>query len=197
MADGIRPCTNNLFKLYPALKWCFLIGPILALAWVTAEKLGHRLRSRLVRGMDDEAKARFDRKIWTPLSTVIQSIHPAIALEGATNWGGNTNLTQYTLALFLSWLFQYYLKRHYTAWWGKYAFLLFSGLSVGSTISGFISTLVFSFGAGKGVSFTYGANTISTRGVDYGLYSNKIGYLPLPEQGYFGLAPGTYPVENI
>ena len=189
--------TNNLFKLYPALKWCFLIGPILALVWVTAEKLSHRIRARLVNGLDEEQKARFDKKFWTPLSTVVQSIHPAIALEGATNWGGNTNLTQYTTALFLSWLFQYYLKRHYTAWWGKYAFLLFSGLNVGVAISGFVSTLVFSFGAGQGESFKYGANTISTSGVDYDLYQNAASLLPLPEKGYFGLEQSQYPVANL
>lgn len=36
--------------------------------------------------------------------------------------------------------------------WSKYAYLIFAGLAVGVAISGLIVTLVFSFGAGKGVS---------------------------------------------
>ncbi|ORX34771.1 oligopeptide transporter 2 [Kockovaella imperatae] len=187
--------TNNLFALYPALKWCFLLGPLMALAWALSEKAGPVIRRRLVANMDAEQCARFDTRIWEPVSTVLQTVHPAIALSGAATWGGNQNLSNYTLALYLSFLFQYYLKRNYTAWWGKYAFLLFAGLSVGGTISGFISTLIFSFGAGKGASFDYKANTIGKTGVDWKLYNNEISYLPLPEVGYFGLAPGDYPVN--
>ena len=187
--------TNNLFKLYPALPWTFLLGAGMALAWFAGEALAPKLRLRFVSGMDEEQKAEFDRKWWNRTSNAVQSINPAIALRGAAGWSGNNNLTQSTVGLYLSWLFQYYLKRKYTAWWGKYAFMIFAGLGIGYTISGLIGTLVFSFGAGQGTTaFNYRANTIGRTGVDFDLYTNAVALLPLPAKGYFGLEPGQYPI---
>jgi hypothetical protein len=43
--------TNNMFKLYPVLPWCFLIGALLGLAWVLAEKaMPHSSPSTGMRG---------------------------------------------------------------------------------------------------------------------------------------------------
>jgi hypothetical protein len=36
--------TNNMFKLCPVLPWCFLIGALLGLAWVLAEKAAPHTR---------------------------------------------------------------------------------------------------------------------------------------------------------
>lgn len=152
--------TNNMFKLYPVLPWCFLVGALLGLVWVVSEKVLPRLRQRLLTTMEYDQFYKFDRYIWQPSAKALAVLNPAIALSGALNWAGNTNLVYATLGIYLAWLFQYYLKRNYTAWWGKYAYMIFAGLSVGVAISGLIVTLVFGFGAGSGVSFNWWGNTV-------------------------------------
>lgn len=187
--------TNNMFKLYPILPWCFLIGAVLGLAWVTGEKVMPRARRYAKARMDEKQFLSFDQYFWRPASRVLGCLNPAIALSGALQWAGNNNLTYATLAIYLAWLFQYYLKRRFTAWWGKYAYLIFAGLSVGVAVSGLIVTLVFSFGVGKNTSFNWWGNEVSTKGVDYQLYNNNASLLPLPDSGYFGLAPDQYPLD--
>ena len=187
--------TNNMFKLYPILPWCFLIGALLGLAWVLSERALPRVHRHLQRRMDQERFASFDRRFWQPAASVLKCLHPSIALSGALQWAGNNNLTYATLGIYLAWLFQHYLKRRYTAWWGKYSYLIFAGLNVGVAISGLIVTLVFSFGAGKNTTFNWWGNTVAEQGVDWQLYNNNASLLPLPSSGYFGLPPKEYPLD--
>lgn len=185
--------TNNMFKLYPILPWCFLIGALLGILWMVSEKLLPRLRLYLQSTMDAEKFAYFDKYVWSPTAAVLICLNPAIALSGALQWAGNNNLTYATLGIYVAWFFQFYLKRRYTAWWGKYSYLIFAGLNVGVAISGIIVTLVFSFGAGKNTSFKWWGNTVSQTGVDYQLYNNNASLYPIPGVGYFGLDPAEYP----
>lgn len=187
--------TNNMFKLYPGLPWCFLIGAIFGAVWVIGEKVAPRLRLRAQRSMREELFAALDRRFWRPAAAALHCLNPAIALSGGLQWAGNNNLTYATLGIYIAWYFQYYLKRNYTAWWGKYAYLVFAGLNVGVAISGLIVTLVFSFGAGKNTSFSWWGNDVLQDGVDWQLYNNNASLLPLPSSGYFGLAPDQYPLK--
>ena len=187
--------TNNMFKLYPALPYCFLIGALLGLFWVLSEKGAPHLR-RLIQGrMDEKQFTSFDKWVWRPAAATSSCLNPAIALSGALQWAGNTNLTYATLGIYIAFYFQFYLKRRYTAWWGKYAYLIFAGLNVGVAISGLIVTLVFSFGAGKNTSFKWWGNDVATHGVDYQLYNNNASLKALPSVGYFGLDPDQYPLD--
>ncbi|KAK2593332.1 hypothetical protein QQS21_008975 [Conoideocrella luteorostrata] len=187
--------TNNMFKLYPVLPWCFLMGALLGLLWVLGENGLPRARLYIQTRMESKTFASFDRVVWQPAASIFRCLHPAIALSGALQWAGNQNLTYATLGIYLAWFFQYYLKRRYTAWWGKYAYLIFAGLGVGVAISGLIVTLIFSFGAGKDVNMDWWGNGISQRGADWQLYNNNASLLPLPATGYFGLAPNDYPLQ--
>jgi hypothetical protein len=187
--------TNNMFKLYPALPYCFLIGALLGLFWVLSEKAAPHARRLVQKHMNEDQFLSFDKYVWKPAASTFSCLNPAIALSGAMTWAGNNNLTYATLGIYLAWFFQFYLKRRYTAWWGKYAYLVFAGLSVGVAISGLIVTLVFSFGAGKKTSFKWWGNDVATRGMDYQLYNNNASLKTLPEVGYFGLAPDQYPLD--
>ncbi|KAI0475209.1 oligopeptide transporter 2 [Xylariaceae sp. FL0804] len=187
--------TNNMFRIYPALPWCFLVGGLLGLAWVLGERFLPRARASLAAAMDARRFAALDRWAWAPAAQVLRCIHPAIALSGGLQWAGNMNLTYATLGIYLAWLFQYRLKRRHTAWWSKYAYLVFAGLGVGVAVSGLIVTLVFSFGAGRNADLGWWGNNVATKGVDYQLYNNNASLLPLPSQGYFGLAPEDYPLS--
>ncbi|KAH9894500.1 oligopeptide transporter 2 [Xylariomycetidae sp. FL2044] len=188
--------TNNMFKLYPVLPYCFLFGALLGLAWIVGERGFPRLYPYLRTRMNEQRFERFDKYVWTPASAALATLNPAIALSGGLQWAGNKNLTYYTLQIYLAWLFQFYLKRRYTAWWGKYAYLIFAGLLVGVAISGLIVTLVFSFGAGAGVTvFDWWGNLVPHNGVDYQLYNNNASLYPIPDNGFFGLAPEQYPLN--
>ena len=187
--------TNNMFKLYPVLPWCFLIGAVLGFAWVFGEKFLPKARLNLEKRMQKSTFEYFDQYIWRSLASVFRCIHPAIALSGGLQWAGNTNLTYATLGIYLAWIFQFYLKRRYTAWWGKYAYLTFAGLGVGVAISGLIVTLVFSFGAGKNTTLNWWGNEVAQRGVDWQLYNNNASLLSLPASGYFGLPQENYPLQ--
>lgn len=188
--------TNNMFQLYKFLPYCFLIGALLGLAWVGGEKFLPRLRLRLQSSMESKTFSTLDRYFWQPATKVLSTLNPAIALSGGLQWAGNNNLTYATLGIYLAWFFQFYLKRRYTAWWGKYAYLMFAGLTVGVAISGLIVTLVFSFGAGKDTTaFNWWGNEVPRAGVDFQLYNNNASLYSLPESGYFGLNPEEYPLS--
>jgi hypothetical protein len=187
--------TNNMFKLYPLLPWCFLIGALLGFVWILGEKFLPRGYKYLKARMNEKTFLSFDRYLWQPAASVFSCLHPAIALSGALQWAGNNNMTYATLGIYIAWYFQYYLKRRYTAWWGKYAYIIFAGLSVGVAISGLIVTLVFSFGAGRDANFSWWGNDVSQGGVDWQLYNNNASLLPLPAEGFFGLSPDQYPTE--
>ncbi|KAK7908880.1 hypothetical protein PG985_016183 [Apiospora marii] len=185
--------TNNMFKLYPMLPYCFLLGGVLGVLWMAGEKLLPRLRLALESRMEAKRFVSFDRYFWNPAAATMACLNPAIALSGALSWAGNQNLSYATLGIYVAWFFQYFLKRRYTAWWGKYSYLVFAGLNVGVAISGLIVTLAFSFGAGKNTSFAWWGNTVAQEGVDYQLYNNNASMLPVPASGYFGLSPEEYP----
>ena len=187
--------TNNMFKLYPVMPYCFLIGAVLGLLWLAGENGGPRFRRYLEGRMEGKAFLSFDRYIWGPTARTLSYVHPAIALNGMLQWSGNNGLTQQTGGIVATYFLQYYLKRRYTAWWQKYAFLAFAGVAVGVTISGLIITLVFSFGAGKNKSIVWWGNTVQESGVDYELYNNVGSLLPLPDKGYFGLDPDQFPTN--
>ena len=185
--------TNNMFKLYPVIPYCFLIGAVLGGLWLAGEYGGPHVHRWLENKMESKAFDKFDRMIWKPTGNALSYVHPAIAINGMLQWSGNNGLTQQTGGIVLAWFFQYWLKRNYPAWWQKYAYLVWAGIAVGVTISGLIVTLVFSFGAGNGKSLKWWGNTVQQAGVDYELYQNVGSYLPLPEKGYFGLDPVDFP----
>ena len=185
--------SQNMFQLYPVMPWCFLIGAALGAVWLIGEYGGPAIRRWLEARMEGKAFVTFDNYIWKPTGSVLAYVHPAVALNGMLQWSGNTNLTQATGGIILAWYVLYYLKRYYPAWWQKYAYLGWSGISVGNVVSGLIITLTFSFGAGQGKSLKWWGNDVQQKGWDYQLYNNNGSYLPLPEKGYFGLDPDQFP----
>jgi OPT oligopeptide transporter protein len=111
------------------------------------------------------------------------------------NWTGGNNLSYATNALYLSFIFMYYIKRRYTAWFEKYNYLLEAGFDVGVAISGIIQTLAFAFSTQAGVSLTWWGNTVATAGVDFQSYNQNATLLPIPDVGYFGPSPENYPMK--
>jgi hypothetical protein len=187
--------TTRMFKLYPILPWCFLIGALIGLVWGVGELISPKIRRRAYERCTAETFAALEKWIFTPVYNVVGWVNPAIALSGMLQWSDQNNLSAATTGIYLAWFFQYYLKRYYTAWWSKYAYLIFAGLSIGITISGLISTLVFSFGAGAGKSIKWWGNQASQNTINWYSYQDKPeGILMHVANGsYFGVSPENFP----
>lgn len=111
----------------------------------------------------------------------------------ALNYTGGNNLSYATNGIYISFIFMYWIKRRYNAWWEKYNYILEAGFDVGVAISGIIQTLVLSFAVQ--VTINWWGNTVATAGVDFKSYNQNATLLPLPESGYFGIAPEDYPMH--
>lgn len=130
-AFGVR----NFFKLYPILPWCFLIGALIGIGWACVQKYGPRFRDYASRRWAARWFTTFERYLFRPIS-YLGIVHPCVAWAGALNWTGGNNLTYATLGMYLSFIFMYYIKRRFGAWWEKYNYLTEAGLDVGVAISG-------------------------------------------------------------
>ena len=125
---------------------------------------------------------------------MLNMFDPAVAWVGALNWTGGNNLSYATNGVYISFIFMYYLKRNYSAWWEKYNYILAAGFDVGVAISAIIQTLALQLST-PAVTINWWGNTVSTAGVDYLSYNQNASLLPIPDVGYFGLPPDMYPMD--
>lgn len=123
-------------QIYPALKWCFLLGFLLAVVWWTLKRFGGVVRNA--------AKSVLPGFIYTPLNIVVftpiswmKHIHPSLIMNGMLLWAPN-NLSFFTGGLYVSAAFMYYLRRYKTAWWEKYNYLLSAALTGAVAFAGII-----------------------------------------------------------
>jgi hypothetical protein len=182
---------KNMFELYPILPWCFLIGAGVGIAWGCARRFGPSVRDYFRRRSSEGSFASLDKYLFLPLSS-LHWFEPSVFWNGALNWTGGNNLSYATNGMYVSFIFMYYIKRHYGAWWEKYNYLIEAGFGVGIAISAIIQTFALSF---TGVEVTWWGNTVSTAGVDYASYNQNATLLPVPANGYFGPSPDQYPMN--
>ena len=82
----------------------------------------------------EQRYATVDKWFFKPVALLAWS-DPATIWAGALNWTGGNNLSYATNAVYVSFIFMYYIKRRFPAWWEKYNFLLEAGFDVGVAIS--------------------------------------------------------------
>ncbi|KGQ03796.1 Oligopeptide transporter 2 [Beauveria bassiana D1-5] len=123
-------------QIYPALKYCFLLGFLLAVFWWVGKRFGSHVRNA--------AKNALPGAIYTPLNLVffkplslLKNIHPSLIMNGLLFWAPN-NLSYFTGGVYVSFAFMYYLRRYKTAWWEKYNYLLSAGLTGAVAFCGII-----------------------------------------------------------
>jgi OPT family small oligopeptide transporter len=123
-------------QIYPTLKYCFLLGFLLALVWWTIKRFGAHAR--------EWCRARLPAAIFKPLNILIfapiswlRDVHPSLILNGMLYWAP-LNLTYFTGGLYFSFAFMFYLKRYKTAWWEKYNYVLAAALGGAVAFSGII-----------------------------------------------------------
>ncbi|KAK9382098.1 OPT oligopeptide transporter protein-domain-containing protein [Kockiozyma suomiensis] len=134
---GIVGPQRMFFSLYPALKYCFLIGFLLALP-------------------------AFALKIYFP--KVMMYANPILLVNGFSRWGNTYNLTYYTPGLIAGYVFNRYIKSRYIRWWTKYNYVLTSALSAGIAFGGIIIFLTLQY---TGTSVKWWGNTVYAAGLDY------------------------------
>lgn len=97
--------------LYPILRWCFLIGFLLAFPCIALKKYGPE--------------------------KYLRTFEPSIIIGGMLGFAPY-NLSYYLPGVYVSYAFMYYIKRKYEAWWQKYNYLLSTGLTAGVAFSSII-----------------------------------------------------------
>ncbi|KND86496.1 Oligopeptide transporter 2 [Tolypocladium ophioglossoides CBS 100239] len=167
-------------QLYPAMKYCFLLGFLLSLVWWTTKRFGSHVR--------EACRAALPVTIFKPLNAVIfipiswlKHVHPSLVMNGMLLWAP-TNLTYFTGGFYVSFAFMYYLKRYKTAWWEKYNYVLSAALTGGVAFSGII--IFFAVQYHPHTIDWWGINVL-TNTIDGGTGQSAL--LPnLPAKGYFG-----------
>ncbi|KAK9475928.1 OPT oligopeptide transporter protein-domain-containing protein [Lipomyces japonicus] len=114
-------------------------------------------------------------------------VNPVLILGGMTRWSPY-NLSYYTPGFYLSIVFMYFLRKRKLAWWEKYNYVLSSALDAGVAFSAIIIFFTVQY---HPKPIKWWGNTVSSAGID-GSVGRTVN-LPLPEIGYFGPAPGSYP----
>ncbi|KAI3404444.2 OPT2 [Candida oxycetoniae] len=97
--------------LYPILRWCFLIGFLLAFPCIAIKKYGPK--------------------------KYFKTFEPSIVIGGFLGFAPY-NLSYYIPGLYVSYAFMVYIKNKYEAWWQKYNYLLSTGLGGGVAFSSII-----------------------------------------------------------
>lgn len=115
-----------------------------------------------------------------------RNINIILILVGFLGWAPY-NFMYYIGTWYLAFAFNYFIRRRYTSWWQKYNYLLYSALSSGYIYGALI--LFFATGYKHLVNLNWWGNTVSFDGID----GIGAALKPIPDVGYFGPAPGSYP----
>lgn len=167
-------------EVYPAMKYCFLLGFLLALVWWSVKRVGVPVRTWCREHLPAAVFMPVNYTIFTPISW-LRDVHPAVVVNGMLNWAP-ANLTYFTSGLYLSFGFMYYLKRYYTGWWEKYTYVLSAALSGGVAFSAIIIFFAVQY---KAVPLSWWGNNVILSGVD-GFAGQTALLTDLPAKGYFG-----------
>ncbi|CAD6650384.1 XXYS1_4_G0023510.mRNA.1.CDS.1 [Saccharomyces cerevisiae] len=157
-AIGPKRIFNNI---YPIFKWCWLIDACIDIFFGVWKRWG-----------------KFYPRYFDPM----------LFVGGMLNMSPPYNLMYYTSGMIVSYISQYYMKRHHLNRWEKYNYVLSAGFSRGLVLSAIIIFFAVQY---KDTAFNWWGNTVPYAGAD------GVGY-PLKNitdtaNGYFGYAPGHYP----
>ncbi|KAK9453077.1 OPT oligopeptide transporter protein-domain-containing protein [Dipodascopsis uninucleata] len=132
-------------QLYPMIKWSFLIGVLIG------------------------APVFYLRLYSMRFFPFIKNFNPIMFLAGMSWWNSGYNLSYFTPGMEVSFIFMYYIRRHYLVWWSKYNFVLSAALSAGVALC---AILVFVSLQVTNVEINWWGRTVSSAGVDGGGIGN-------------------------
>jgi hypothetical protein len=163
------------------MKYCFLLGFLLALVWWTAKRFGSYLREGCRSLLPAFLFAPINTVIFTPISW-LKHVHPSLVINGMLFWAP-LNLTYFTGGLYVSFAFMYYLRRYKTSWWEKYNYVLAAALTGGVAFSGII--IFFAVQYHPQELHWWGVDVLGAT-IDGGNDGQSALLTTLPEKGYFG-----------
>ncbi|KAK8927024.1 Oligopeptide transporter [Metarhizium anisopliae BRIP 53293] len=185
---GLLGSERMFNSVYPLFKWCFLIGAVVAVVFLAGQGLGPKylpgVRERIRSRMSPARFRRLDRTLFRFVASLMW-LNPVLIIQGIQHWAPS-NMAYKTPGFILSYIFMYWLPRHRLAWWSKYNYVLSAALTAGLAVS----ALIMFFAVGyHPKSLKWWGNTVSTDGID----GQQVGWLPIPERGYFGPEKGHFP----
>ena len=163
------------------MKYCFLLGWLLALAWWSAKRYGGNARDALSRTLPSGLYSPLNTVLFTPIS-YLAYVHPSMIFNGAL-YLAPLNLSYATCGLYVNLIFMYWIKRTKTAWFEKYNYILNAALSGAVAFMGIIIFFAVQY---KGTELLWWGNAVVTRGID-SYAGAQVALIPdLPAKGYFG-----------
>lgn len=169
-------------QIYPAMKYCFLLGFLLALAWWTTKRFGGKAREALRSVLPSFIFTPLNILIFKPISW-LKHVHPSLIMNGLLQWAPN-NLSYWTGGFYVSFIFMYYIRRYKTSWWEKYNYVMSAALTGGMAMAGLIIFFAVQY---HPVNLDWWGVNIVSGTIDGGLDGSQGALLPdLPAKGYFG-----------
>lgn len=148
--------------IYPVLKWCFLLGFLLVIPCYIFKLHGPEKITRY--------------------------FHPTLIIGGFLYYAP-LNLLFFTGGLYCSYIFMYYIRKHYLTWWEKYNYILTSALSAGVAFSALMIFVLFEY---HSIEINWWGNTITDQGIEGG--HGRLAWLDVKNapDGYIGLRKDAY-----
>jgi hypothetical protein len=163
------------------MKYCFLLGFLLAIFWWVVKRLGPAVRAASQNALPAGAFNLLNAVAFKPIS-MFKHIHPSLIMNGMITWAPY-NLTFWTGGFYTSFAFMYYLRRYKTAWWEKYNYVLSAGFTGGMAFSAIIIFFAVQYYP-KGI--VWWGNTVNDGTLDGGADPGLVRLQELPAKGYFG-----------
>ncbi|KAK3175805.1 oligopeptide transporter 6 [Lecanicillium sp. MT-2017a] len=173
-------------QIYPTIKYCFLFGFLLGLAWWTVKRSGPKIRNAARSVLPSGLFKVVNAALFVPISW-LKHVHPSLIFNGMLLWAPY-NLSYWWGGVYVSFAFMWYMKRYKTAWWEKYNYVTSAALTAGVAFSAII---IFFAVEWKTVDVNWWGNSINSKTMDGGGGNAPLVLrTEMPPKGYFG--PGTW-----
>lgn len=150
--------------LYPQMRYAFLIGALLTIPCYIFKRYGPKKLTKY--------------------------FQPTLIIGGMLIYAPY-NLSYYTAGVYVSFVFMYYIKKHYRSWWEKYNYVLSGGLDAGVAFS---SIIIFFAVQYNPKDVVWWGNTVLYMGVEGNEgQQSRLNATVLAPDGYFGPRVGNYP----
>lgn len=167
---------NGTEGLYPFLKWCFLIGAVVALIFYGIQYTIPQMIAKYY----PERKVQMQR-----LSERLGKINPVVINTGILSFApGNFSYSIGGVYLAAAWTL--YIKKRYRDWWSKYTYVGVAGINVGIALSAIITFFALQY---INVEISWWGNNVPYAGAD----GNETPRFILQPGETFGPSPDQYP----
>ena len=174
---------------YPIMKYCFLFGFLLGVVYCGCTWLGTKygpgIKANSKEYLSDRSYKLVNIFVFKPCHYLLW-FNPVLVLVGMQDLCP-ISMAQCWPGFMLNWLFMYYIKRRFLAWWEKYTYVLAAALYAGVAFSALIIYFAVQF---HPKSINWWGNEVAGAGLDG---KGVTGYMKLPSSGHFGPSPGHYP----